>query len=57
VLGDWVDEGAVFARVLDFDGSVLEEVRTPDAGVVLTVINSRALKAGGFAGKVGAIRP
>jgi uncharacterized protein len=57
VLFDWIEQGAVFARILDFDGSVLEEVRTPGSGVVLTVINSRAVKAGGFAGKVGAFSP
>jgi predicted deacylase len=53
--GDWVEEGDLFARVLDFDGSVLEEIRAAEAGTVLTVIASRAIRADGFAGKIGVV--
>lgn len=54
-IGDWIDKGAVFARVFDFDGTLLEEIFSPDDGTVLTVISARAIAAGGFAGKVGVI--
>ena len=52
----WIDKGDLFARVMDFDGqTVLEEIRAPEAGTVLDVISGRAIKAGGFAGKIGVI--
>jgi predicted deacylase len=54
--GDWVEPGQVFGRVLDFDGTVLEEIRAEAAGVVLTVICAPAIKAEGFAGKIGVIK-
>ncbi|MFN8475338.1 MAG: succinylglutamate desuccinylase/aspartoacylase family protein [Anaerolineae bacterium] len=54
-VGDWIEQGGLFARVLDFDGSVLEEICAPEAGVVLDVIVGRAIKAGGFAGKIGVL--
>ena len=50
-----MEEGDVFVRILDFDGTLLEEIRAPEAGVVMDVINARAIKAGGFAGKIGVI--
>jgi predicted deacylase len=53
--GDWVEKGDLFARVLDFDGTTLEEIRAPETGTVLTVIASRAIKAEGFAGKIGVV--
>lgn len=53
--GDWLEQGALFGRVLDFDGTLLEELRAPEAGTVLTVIASRAIKADGFAGKIGVV--
>lgn len=54
--GDWVEEGQLFGQVLDFDGSVLEEIRAQQAGVVLTVISSPAIKPEGFAGKIGVVK-
>jgi hypothetical protein len=52
----WLNAGDLFAQVLDFDGrTVLEEIRVPEAGTVLDVISARAIKAGGFAGKIGVI--
>lgn len=54
-VGDWIEQNDVFARVLDFDGSVLEEIRVPEAGVVLDVISARGIKANAFAGKIGVI--
>lgn len=53
---DWIEKDALFARVLDFDGStVLEELRAPEAGTVLDVITARAIATGGFAGKIGVL--
>jgi predicted deacylase len=57
MVGDWIEKDAVFARVRDFDGTLLEEIRAPEAGTVLTVIASRAIKAEGFAGKIGVVGP
>jgi predicted deacylase len=56
MVADWIEKDAVFARVRDFDGTLLEEIRAPEAGTVLTVIASRAIKAEGFAGKIGVVR-
>jgi predicted deacylase len=63
VVGEWIEKNAVFARVRDFDGTLLEEIRAPEAGVVLTVINARCIEANrsekrlqGFAGKIGVVR-
>jgi predicted deacylase len=53
--GDWIQEGSVFGRVLDFEGNPLEELRASDSGTVLTVIAARAVSANGFAGKIGVI--
>lgn len=55
MVGDWIEEGGVFGRVYDFDGSLLEELRAPEAGVVLTVISTPAIKPDGFAGKIGVV--
>jgi predicted deacylase len=63
VNGQWIEKGAVFGQVRDFDGTLLEEVLAPDAGVVLTVINARCIEGGsedthflqGFAGKIGVV--
>jgi len=54
-VGDWIEKDAVFARVLDFDGRLLEEIRVPEAGVVLDVISARGIKANAFAGKIGVV--
>lgn len=54
-VGGWIEKEAVFARVLDFDGTVLEEIRVSEAGVVLDVISARGIKANAFAGKIGVI--
>lgn len=51
----WIPQNAVFARVADFDGTVLEEIRAPEAGVVLDVIVARAVRAEGFVGKIGVV--
>jgi predicted deacylase len=62
VVGQWIDKDAVFGRVRDFDGMLLQEMRAPAAGVVLTVINARCIESNkgeyrlqGFAGKIGAM--
>lgn len=55
VVGDWIEKGEVFAQVRDFDGTLLEELRAPEEGTVLTVIAARAIKANGFAGKLGIV--
>ena len=54
-VGDWVDTGGLFATVLDYEGTVLEEIRAPEAGTVLDVIVARMIKAGGFGGKIGVL--
>lgn len=54
-VGQWIEEGQVFSRVLDYDGSVLEELVAPEAGTVLDMIIARAIKPGGFAGKIGVL--
>lgn len=63
VVGQWINEGEVFARVRDFDGTLLEEILAPESGVVLTLINARCIGAGGgdeflkgFAGKIGVVK-
>ena len=53
--GDWIEQGQLFGQVFDFDGSLLEEIRAQQPGVVLTVISSPAIKPEGFAGKIGVI--
>jgi predicted deacylase len=55
MVGDQVEEGDLLGRVFDFDGSLLEEIRAPAAGVMLTVIAAPAIRAGGFAGKIGVL--
>jgi uncharacterized protein len=62
VIGQWIEEGELFARVRDFDGTLLEEVRAPASGVVLTVLNARCVGASGdigylrgFIGKIGVV--
>lgn len=57
MVGEWIEKDGLFGQVFDFDGSLLEEVRAPEAGVVLTVISSPAIKPGGFAGKIGVVPP
>jgi predicted deacylase len=53
---DWLEEGDLFARVVDFDGvAVLEEIRVAEAGTVLDVITARAINADAFAGKIGVL--
>jgi len=51
--GDWIEEGALFGRVRDVDGRVLEELRAPASGTVLYLMAARWIKARGFAGKIG----
>jgi predicted deacylase len=53
--GAWIEEGALFSRVYDFDGTLLEEIRAPEAGVVLDVIVGRTIKANAFCGKIGVL--
>lgn len=53
--GDWIEAGEVFGCVYDFDGTLLEEIRAEASGVVLTVISPPAIKAEGFAGKIGVV--
>jgi predicted deacylase len=54
-VGQWVEAGDLFAEVRGFDGELLEELRCPERGTVLDVIIARAIKAGGFAGKLGVL--
>lgn len=54
-VGQWVEQGDLFAEVRSFDGELLEELRCPERGTVLDVIIGRAIKAGGFAGKLGVL--
>jgi predicted deacylase len=56
-VGDWIEKDAVFARVRDFDGTLLEELCASEAGAVITVIAARAIAANGFAGKIGVVKP
>lgn len=51
--GDWIEAGALFGRVLDVDGAVLEELSAPASGTVLYLMAARWIKAKGFAGKIG----
>lgn len=54
-IGQWMEAGDVFARVVDYDGTVLEEITVDEPGTVLDVITARAIKAGGFGGKTGVL--
>jgi predicted deacylase len=56
-VGQWIGKGQPFTTVLAYDGSVLETVTAAEAGVVIDVINSRAVAAGGFAGKIAVCPP
>jgi predicted deacylase len=56
-VGDWIAEGQVFTSVLTYDGEVVEVLTAPEAGVVIDVINSRAIAANGFAGKIAVLKP
>jgi len=53
--GAWIEASALFSRVYDFDGALLEEIRAPEAGVVLDVIVGRTIKANAFCGKIGVL--
>jgi predicted deacylase len=55
MVGDWVQEGELLGRIYDFDDTLLEEIRAPEAGIVLTVISSPAIRAGAFVGKIGVL--
>jgi predicted deacylase len=54
-VGQWVEAGDVFAEVRGFDGELLERLTCPERGTVLDVIIARAIKEGGFAGKLGVL--
>ena len=54
-IGQGIEEGQVFSRVLDYEGNVIEEITAPEAGTVLDVIIARAIKANGFGGKIGVL--
>lgn len=45
------------ARILDFDGTLLETIVAPEAGAVVDVITARVIAEGGSAGKIGVCRP
>jgi predicted deacylase len=57
MVGEWIEQDGLFGQVYDFDGTLLEELRAPTAGVVLTVNSTPAIKPGGFAGKIGVVPP
>jgi hypothetical protein len=44
--GHTVAEGALIARITDFHGALLQEVRAPFAGEVLYVVATPPVKAG-----------
>lgn len=52
-LGEAVDEGRVLGRVFDLYGSLVEEVRAPVAGVVLTISLNPASGTGTWAFELG----
>lgn len=54
-VGDWIPAGGLFAEVHDMSGTVVDELRAPEAGTVLDVIIARWIKEGGFAGKLGVL--
>ena len=54
-IGQWIEAGDVFSRVLDYDGTVIEEVIAPESGTVLDMIIARAIKPNGFGGKIGVL--
>jgi predicted deacylase len=56
VVGEWIEEGALFAEVHEFGGrTLLGEIRAAAAGTVLTVLAARGINADGFAGKIGVV--
>jgi predicted deacylase len=52
-LGEQVQEGQVLARVIDAHGGLVEEIRAPVAGVVLTVPVNPAVGTGTWAYEIG----
>ncbi|MEP6972808.1 MAG: succinylglutamate desuccinylase/aspartoacylase family protein [Actinomycetota bacterium] len=52
-LGGYVDVGDVLARVLDAHGELVEEIRAPVAGFVLTVPLNPAIGTGSWAYEIG----
>jgi uncharacterized protein len=52
-LGERVEEGETIARVIDAFGDVVEEIRAPVAGVVLTVPANPAIGTGTWAYEIG----
>jgi predicted deacylase len=54
-VGQWIEAGQVFSRVLDYEGTVIEELLAPEGGPVLDMIIARAIKPGGFGGKIGVL--
>jgi predicted deacylase len=55
-VGDWIEAGELFTEVLDHEGTVLEQVRVDESGIVLDVITARGIQ-GGFVGKIGVCPP
>ena len=51
--GTTVAEGAIFGRVTDFHGKVLEEIKAPFAGEVLYVVGTPAMNKGEPVGFIG----
>ena len=54
-IGEWIDAGQTFAEIHDFDNAVLDVLKAPEAGLVLTVVHARCVKAEAFAGKIGVV--
>jgi uncharacterized protein len=52
-LGEQVQEGQVLARVIDAHGDLVEEIRAPVAGVILTVPVNPAVGTGTWAYEIG----
>ncbi len=54
--GQMVAEGALFARITDFHGNTLEEIRAPFAGEVLYVVATPPINKGEPVGFIGEIK-
>jgi predicted deacylase len=52
-LGERVEEGQTIARLIDAFGDVVEEVRAPVSGVILTVPANPAIGTGTWAYEIG----
>jgi predicted deacylase len=54
--GQFIGEGAVVGRLVDFFGDPIAEVKSPFAGVVLYVVGTPAMSNGEPVGMIGAVK-